>query len=200
MIKYDLNKDPRIRDISAVILAGGKNTRIQLEKSLIKIKGDHIIDIQIEKLESIFEEIIIVTQKEDIIMKFPHLKIIADEFHDCGPLAGIHSALKHSNAEAIFVFACDMPFLSTKIIRKQIAAFNKAKFDVLVPKHSDGIEPLHAIYSKSSLYYLTQCLYQKKYSVRSFYNKVKVNYLEFNNMEIIRFFNINTHADLKKII
>ena len=190
----------KTKKLSAVILAGGKNSRIQREKSLIKIKGDHIIDIQVKILESIFEEIIIVTQKEDIIKKFPNLKIISDEFQNCGPLAGIHSALKKSNTEAIFVFACDMPFLDTHVIRRQILAFNRGNYDVLVPKHHAGIEPLHAIYSKASLIYLTECLCNKNYSVRSFYNKVNVKYLNFSNKKIVKFFNINTHIDLKEII
>ncbi len=190
----------KIKNISAVILAGGKNSRIKQEKSLIKIKGNHIIDKQVELLENIFENIIIVTNKEEIKRKFPNLKIVEDEFQNCGPLGGIHAAMKNSNTESLFVFACDMPCLESSIILRQIATYRSTATDILVPRHEDGIEPLHAIYSKTNLPFLEECLIAGRYSVRSFYNKVNVKYIDFEKKYIKYFFNINTHTDLKKII
>lgn len=190
----------KINDISAVILAGGKNSRIQREKSLIKIKGNHIIDKQVKLLENIFENIIIVTNKEAIKRKFPNLTIVEDEFLNCGPLGGIHAAMKNSKTEAIFVFACDMPCLEPSIILRQIATYRSTSTDILVPQHKDGIEPLHAIYSKTNLPYLEESIGAGRYSVRSFYNKVNVKYIDFEGKYIKYFFNINTHTDLKKII
>ena len=190
----------KINDISAVILAGGKNSRIQQEKSLIKIKGNHIIDKQVKLLENIFENIIIVTNKEEIKRKFSNLKIVEDEFKNCGPLGGIHTSLKNSDTEAIFVFACDMPCLNPSIILQQIAIYRSTTCDILVPRHDEGIEPLHAIYSKTNLPYLEKCLNADRYSVRSFYSKVNAKYFELEKIYINCFYNINTYADLKKII
>jgi molybdopterin-guanine dinucleotide biosynthesis protein A len=190
----------KINDITAVILAGGKNSRINQEKSLIRFQGDCLIDRQVELLQSIFENIIIATSKESIKEKFPTMQLVEDEYINCGPLSGIHSAMKHSPTKSVFVFACDMPFLDTSIILRQISVFRRSNADILVPRHAEGIEPLHAIYSISNLPYLEECLKTKRYSVRSFYQKSHTEYLDFASQYIRNFFNINTPYDLQKII
>jgi molybdenum cofactor guanylyltransferase len=186
-------------DITAVILAGGKNSRIQQEKSLLNIRGTYLIDRQVELLSTIFEQIIIVTAKDIIKNRFPAIRTIEDEFFDCGPLGGIHAAIKNSRSEAVFVFACDMPNLSREIINKQIETYHNTPEDVLVPRHEEGIEPLHAIYSSSNLPFLEKCLNNRSYSVRSFYQKSNTRYLDFDKKEIPYFFNINTHSDLSRL-
>jgi len=190
----------KIKNITAVILAGGKNTRIQREKSLIKIQGDYLIDKQVTLLESIFENIIISTSKEVIRSRFPSLQIVEDEYIHCGPLGGIHAAMKYAHTEAVFVFACDMPYLDANVILQQIAVFRNSKLDILVPRHAEGIEPLHAIYSRANLSFLEECLKTGKYSVRSFYKKSNTGYLDFESRFINNFYNINTQRDLQKII
>ncbi len=190
----------KIKDITAVILAGGKNSRINQEKSLIRFRGDSLIDRQVELLQSIFENIIIATSKESIKEKFPRMQIAEDEYRNCGPLGGIHSAMKHAPTNIVFVFACDMPFLDSSIIFRQIAAFRNSSAEILVPRHAEGIEPLHAIYSTNNLPYLEKCLKTKRYSVRSFYQRSNTDYLDFEPQYIENFFNINTPDDLKNII
>jgi len=190
----------KIKDISVVILAGGKNSRIKKEKSLLKINGDHLIDKQVQLLSNIFENIIIVTSKDEIKRKFPDLLIVEDEFKNCGPLGGIHTAMKHASTSSIFVFACDMPNLTNSIILQQVATFRNTTCDILVPRHEEGIEPLHAIYSNTNLPFLEKCLVAGRYSVRSFYNQVNAGYLDLEAKHINGFFNINTYADLKKIV
>ena len=186
----------RTKDITAVILAGGKNSRLQVEKSLLTIDGCHLIDRQVMLLKEIFEKIIIVSSKIEIKHKFPDLKIVEDKFKDCGPLGGIHAAMQEADTNSIFVFACDMPFLNKKTIHKQIAVFQNSNIQILVPRNSNGIEPLHAIYSVSNIKQLENCLNTKRFSVRSFYEKSKTSYIDFNDSHRKDFYNINTAKDL----
>lgn len=190
----------KINDISAVVLAGGKNTRIRKEKSLIEIQGIPLIDHQIKLLGNIFGNIIIVSAKPAIKNRFPDLMIVEDEFTNCGPLGGIHAAMKHSQTKSIFVFACDMPYLNESIILRQILAYQNDAVDVLVPRHIEGIEPLHAIYSVSNLPFLEKHLNLGLHSVRSFYKQVRTKYLDLEAKQIKFFYNINTSNDLLKII
>ena len=41
---------------------------------------------------------------------------IVDIVPDCGPLGGIHAALTAARGDAVFVAACDMPFLSVAFV------------------------------------------------------------------------------------
>lgn len=190
----------KISDITAVILAGGKNTRINREKSLIKINDDFLIDRQVNLLRKIFCNIIIITSKIELINRFSDIKTFEDQFKECGPLGGIHAAISEAETDAVFVFACDMPNLNEFVIRNQIESYHCEKKEIIVPSHREGIEPLHAIYSVKSLPFLEDNLKKGKLSVRSFYEYCDTRYLGFKDSEIKYFFNINTSEDLKKII
>jgi molybdenum cofactor guanylyltransferase len=191
-----------VNNISGAILAGGDNKRFGgLTKANIVIEGATIISRIISVIGDLFPEIIIVTNKPEEFREFIQCKIIADQYLQAGPLAGIHAALKSSSEEAIFVFAGDMPFLSTKIITDQINEFDKGERDILIPKVSHFIEPLHAIYRKSVLNDLGKFISERKSkAVRDFLNEVNVGYLEIPNTEQNRkaFTNINSPSDLPK--
>ena len=109
----------KAKNISGVILAGGENKRFDgIIKSNIIIRGSSIISRIIDTISDIFEEIIIVTNTPEKFHPFNNCKIVADQFLKAGPLGGIHSAIKASSKESVFIFAGDMPFLDKKIIYK----------------------------------------------------------------------------------
>ncbi len=68
---------------------------------------------------------------------------------DLGPLGGILTALRHAATPAIFVVACDMPFLDTGLIREMVSALGE--FDAVAARIDDRFEPLHAVYHRRIL-------------------------------------------------
>lgn len=187
-------------DITAVILAQGKNSRIGLEKCLLKQAGTTIIQNEIKILSKIFENIIIISSKEKLKKILPELDFYDDIYKDIGPLGGIHSALKHVKTTAAFIFASDMSNLSEKLILKQIERYKNQESDVLVPRHKEGIEPLHSIYSKRCLASIEDNISQNIYSIRKFYSRLSVSYFDVKDFEIISFFNINTLEDYNRFL
>ena len=185
-------------NMTAVILAGGKNSRMKREKAFLKINRILLLEHTIRVLKPIFKEIIIVTAKNEIKERFGNFKIVEDEFVGCGPLAGIHVSLKYSKFDDIMVFACDMPNLNPKLITLEIDKYNEFNdiVEAFVPKHSEGIEPLHAIYSKSILKNVEDKLLGGKYSVRSFYKEICIRYWEIEEKYICNFINVNCPEDL----
>ncbi len=100
---------------TGVILCGGKSSRMNTDKALLKLGESTIIEIIYNKLKNIFKEVLI--SANDIEKyKFLNAKIIKDIYTDRGPLAGIHSALKYSESEKIFVTACDIQLVPTELI------------------------------------------------------------------------------------
>lgn len=188
--------------ISGVILAGGTNKRFEgITKANIVISGETIISRIVFTISSLFDEIIIVTNKPEEFLAFIQYKIVKDQYLKAGPLGGIHAALKASSENAIFVFAGDMPFLDKKIITDQINKFNRGEYDVLIPEVDQFIEPLHAIYRKSVLNDLERFLSEgKSRAVTDFLNEVNVGYLQMPRTEKIKiaFANINSPSDLDK--
>ncbi len=190
--------------ISGAILTGGDNKRFGgTTKSNIVIGGKPIILRIIDTIKEIFNEIIIVTNTPAEFSDYLQCKIISDQYLKAGPLGGIHAALKSSSGEAIFVIAGDMPFLNKKIILDEINEFNTAKYDILIPRIGQNIEPLHSIYGTSVLDKLEKFMKERKTrSVRDFLSEMNVGYLQIQESEISKkaFTNINSPSDISRII
>ena len=191
-------------NISGVILAGGDGKRFNgIIKTRILIDGKTIISRIIDTIGDIFDEIIIVTNTPEEFSEFSNYKIITDQFLNIGPLGGIHSALKASEKEALFVFAGDMPLLDKEFIGRQIDYFNLNKCEVLIPQVNKYTEPLHGIYKKNLINALEEYLIvNHNYAVREFLKKVNVSYLQFEESEKTRsaFININSPNDVPLLI
>lgn len=192
-----------VRNISGVILAGGACKRFDgIIKAKIVIDGKTIISRIIEILSEIFEETIIVTNVPDEFNEYKSCKIIKDLFLDKGPLGGIHSALKETDREALFVVAGDMPFLEKELIVKQVDFYDNNRCDVLIPQINKYVEPLHGIYKKNILRNLEEYLEgENDYAIREFLNKVNTRYmhLEGSGKYTHVFTNINSPSDISDI-
>lgn len=184
--------------ITAVILAGGRSSRLHQEKSLLVIEGESLLTRTLELVRGIFLHSLLVTSKAEIRAEFPFCPTVEDEFASCGPLAGIHAALQRALTDSIFVFACDMPRLDPTMIKRQINCYDRLPCDILIPRHSRGLEPLHAIYHRHCLPFIEANLRKGINPVRSFFPYVAVRYYQTRKCDC--FFNINTQQDLDRVI
>jgi molybdopterin-guanine dinucleotide biosynthesis protein A len=192
-----------VKNITGVILAGGANKRFHgTTKAKIVIDGKTIISRILDTIGDIFPEIIIVTNNPEEFKEFTGYKLAGDYFINAGPLGGIHTALKTSSNEDVFVFAGDMPLLDKKLIVSQINFYYNSICDTLVPQFDENIEPLHAIYNMSVLNKLEKYLSgDRDYAVREFLKSVNVKYMKLENSEKIKnaFTNINSPSDISLV-
>lgn len=156
--------------LTALILCGGKSTRMGRPKAFLPYRGtlmiSHIIDLALQ----LFSEVLLVTNEPD---SFENLKIdiVKDIIPNRGPLGGILSGLLIANHEQCFVLACDMPFVSSKLISEMIKKGQKS--DMLVLMHDKGIEPLIGIYSKNCISALEEALFSGKTNLHEFASNLK---------------------------
>ncbi|HOM43322.1 MAG TPA: molybdenum cofactor guanylyltransferase, partial [Bacillota bacterium] len=135
---------------TAIILAGGKSSRMGFDKQFLKLRDKYVIEIIAEKLEKVFSEIIIVTGRPEEYAKYG-FKLVEDEVRNFGPLAGIHVGLKNSGSIYNYVVACDMPFINLKYIRYMMQLIEESDgcVDGVITKLGDWIEPFNAFYSQN---------------------------------------------------
>lgn len=187
-------------NVSAVILAGGANKRFNGKtKANIQISGVRIIARTIKVLHELFDDIIIVTNTPDDFKGYQHFTIVPDEIKNVGPLGGIHAALRVAKNDAVFVFASDMPCISSDLVKKHIEFYKKRSCDAAIPRIKDFKEPLHAIYNKRIFSELDKFLKgSDKYSIENFIKDLNVRYHNLEDTEEYRkaFININTPQDL----
>lgn len=187
-----------------LVLAGGENKRLGKDKAHLTVRGIKVLDRIINELEKVRkkkEQIILVGRKDfsPSIKNHRTGKIVEDIIPGKGPLGGIYSGLSHSNAQFNLAIACDMPFLQWDFIEYMRSLVENC--DILIPYHSRGLEPLHAIYSKTCIPEIEKKLRQKKYKIQEVLPCMKVKFIGEKEIRIFApperlFFNINTEKDL----
>jgi molybdopterin-guanine dinucleotide biosynthesis protein A len=186
--------------VSAAILAGGLNKRFNGKtKANIQISGVRIIARTIKVLHELFDDIIIVTNTPEEFKGYSHFTLVPDEIKNVGPLGGIHAAMTVAKNNAVFVFASDMPCISTDLVKKHIEFYNKRKCDAAIPRIKDFKEPLHSIYNKRIFNKLDDFLNSaNKYSIENFLKDLNVRYHNLEDKDEYKkaFVNINTPKDL----
>lgn len=192
-----MNSCPRLG--GAIILAGGDSSRLGCPKPLLELDGVPLIEIVVRRLSLLFEQITVVTDRQDLFTALP-VKLTGDLLTGCkkSPLRGIHAGLSASGRPYQFVAACDMPFINLNLIR-YMADF-APQYDVVVPRIGSYYQPLHAFYRRSCLDSMRLYIEQGECKVTAFYDKIKVRYISYS--EIVRFdpdqrsfFNVNTWTD-----
>ncbi len=181
---------------TAAILAGGKNIRMDGQKKyLMPFQGQTLLTRMITKLSPLFSDIIIVSNDDpSMFAEYSVSSIVADFYPGKGPLAGIHAALCNANDRPVFVFACDYPMLDASLIQSQCDAFVMKSMDALVPRHPQGFEPLHAIYSQACTEVANQLLTERpNVRILDMLNIVRTQYLDMVYQSA--FNNFNTPED-----
>jgi molybdopterin-guanine dinucleotide biosynthesis protein A len=182
------------KQINAYILAGGKSSRMGTDKGLLLIEGKEMIQYVIEQMQSIFENLVIVSNNPEY-EKFG-LEVIPDLIKNIGPAGGIYTALKHSDSQLNFVVSCDMPFVTKEAIEFIVTNSNESQIVLL--ENQGRLEPLFGIYSKDCEPIWLQNIEEGKVKLQDMVKNFKLKTIPVENNEIFAasfFKNINTKAD-----
>ena len=132
---------------SAAILAGGQATRFGgRDKSALLVDGRTILDRQIAELAPLTADLLIVGRGNGDVTR---ARVIHDIVPGCGPLGGLHAALTEARGDALFLVACDMPYVSSPFIAYLLSLAGDA--DIVVPRSERGYHPLCAVYTRACL-------------------------------------------------
>lgn len=138
--------------LTGVILAGGDHQRMGGEnKALLPIYDELLIQRQIREMESICDEIIIVTNEPKPFLRVVDVsvRIITDFIRGKGPMGGLHAGLSLAEHEEAWVVGCDMPLVSAQAARFMQQFKDEFKLEAVVPRIGGRLEMLHSIYNTS---------------------------------------------------
>jgi molybdopterin-guanine dinucleotide biosynthesis protein A len=170
-------------------------------KAFLEIDGVPIIQRIHNLFKTLFPEILIVTNEVELFHNF-QAKIHRDLIPGQGALGGLYTGIHYSSFHHAFCVACDMPFLKGSVIRYLIKKIED--YDVVVPRTEDGLQPLHAFYSKNCLGPIRETMEHKDFKIIDIYPRVRVNIVEeaeFRHLDPTRksFLNVNTPEELRLI-
>ena len=185
MVKSGVNQlepaSPALRPVEICILAGGLSSRMGRDKSRLRLGRKTLLGhVRAVALETGWPVRII---REDLVTR-------------CGPLGGIVTALRTSRARFVMFLACDMPFVSPRLLerlwdtacRDERGAFAVADKRVGFP----CILPTSALATVESL------VTAKRFSLQILATTLRSRRLSVQVSEALTLFNVNTPEDWAK--
>jgi len=185
------------KDGAAIILAGGRSSRMGRPKAMLHFAGEPLISHIVRKLASLFSQVIVVAAPGQEIPPMG-ITLVRDEVSYQGPVGGIYYGMRASDHPICFVTSCDAPFLSVPLISHLLSQISG--YDVVVPVWEERLEPLHAVYRSSVLPVLQAQLERNELRPIFLYDKVctcKVFEEEIRRFDPdgLSFLNMNTPED-----
>lgn len=150
---------------AAVILTGGKSSRMGTDKALLHIGEKTFTEEIYRRLKRNFDNIVLSVSAID---KYAGLNLKAEQVEDVyqsiGPMGGIYSVLKNTGYDQIFVVGVDNPFISEKAV-KTIMDLGQGYDICLIEKENGRLQPLFAMYGNSCIPYMEQMIAKKIYKM-----------------------------------
>lgn len=188
---------PVHKNITAIILAGGKSSRMKTEKGLVPFNGKPLVQHVIDAVKKITDNILIVTANPAYRqLGYPCFE---DEIKEKGALGGIYTGLINSSSQKNIVVGCDMPFLSPAVLNGLIG--NCKGFDVLLTIYKDKEEPLCSVYDKNCIPHFKNLIEKDQLKITDGMVGLKTRTISFDKECWFignEFTNINSVEELKK--
>jgi molybdenum cofactor guanylyltransferase len=131
---------------SAAILAGGRASRFGgRDKSALVVEGRPILERQLAALSQVADDVMLVVGKE--MPPRADVRVVRDLVTASGPLGGLDAALTAARHDALVLVACDMPFVTARLLGHLLGL--TAGADAVVPRTERGYHPLCAAYTRA---------------------------------------------------
>ncbi len=197
----DTHASTRSPALSAVILSGGKSSRMGRPKALLPFDDKPLIAHLVQRLSQRFSDIVVVAAPDQTLPALP-VTLVHDTVAYQGPVGGLYYGLRAIRGAAAFVTSCDVPFLQLPFIDYLVSQLdhNGHAYDVVVPVWQDRLQPLHAVYRRRVVPHLQAQLAAQRLRPVYLYDTVptrKVPSAEIKRFdpEGLSFLNMNTPAD-----
>lgn len=182
-------------NIGAIILAGGKSSRMGSDKGLLLLNGKPMVAYVIDTIKQITDDIIIIS--DQTAYKVFGVPVYEDLIKEAGPLAGIYAGLTYSKHNKNIVVSCDVPFVSEKLLQYLINCCKN--YDVTIPIKNNKTHQVIGIYDKKCITVFKKELDNNQRKMKLALEKINLNVVDTNQFDKKEFTNINTPAELKEI-
>ncbi len=187
-------------NISAVILAGGRATRMGGEdKGLIHLAGRPLVAYVIDALRPQVGAILInANRNQDRYAQFGY-PVIADEIQGyCGPLAGIASGMQAAGTDYIVTSPCDSPFLPLDLVARLAKRRYETQAEICVATDGSRIQPVFSLIRRALLPSLRTYLDSGGRKVDAWYATRSTVEVDFSDVPDT-FLNLNTAHELARV-
>jgi molybdopterin-guanine dinucleotide biosynthesis protein A len=184
---------------SAVLLAGGKSSRMGRDKAGVLLDGHPLWQRQLATLRRLEPPELFISGKWDGAYVGAAVEVVPDVTPGCGPLSGIEASLCRAVHPLLLVLAIDLPAMTPEFLSRLIHSAVVAGTGV-VPRLDGWFEPLAAVYPRRCLPLVQECLRSDDLSMQAFIRRALAANLvvpwELAAQDAGLFRNVNSPADL----
>lgn len=184
------------------ILAGGRARRMGGQKVMLPLLGVPLIERVRNRLTAVCGRVVTVGGN----VQLDGAESVEDRYPGAGSMGGIATALWYAEtasptAEWVLCVGCDMPFLEAALLLHLYALREGA--DIVVPRVTEGYEPLCAFYRTSCLPPLEELMGRGNLRIFDLFGKVRTRVvgeaeLRSRDVELQSFINVNSPDDLER--
>lgn len=193
-----------MKSVTAIVLVGGRSTRLGRNKAREIIDGRPIIQRVLDAVQPLADEVLLVAARGQDTAWLPRggpIRHIVDTHAESGPLVGIYSGLAAAHSDCCVAVACDMPFLNTELLQSLVELLHG--YDAVVPRLEGRAQSLHAVYARSCAKVMHSALERESRALRDVLRDMNVRWVEDQEMPEARSltlscFNVNTPGDLER--
>jgi molybdopterin-guanine dinucleotide biosynthesis protein A len=187
-----------LAECAGYVLVGGRSSRMGCDKALLPWKGKPLAQwVAGAVAQSMLTATLVGAPERYSGLGF---RVIPDLFPGEGPLGGILTALRDSQAEWNLIVACDMPGLDAQLLARLLQTARQSEAGVLLPIVRVGVDesrpqPLCAVYRKTCLAPLEAAFAQGTRKVTAALAAVRTVRVPMEMEEVPQFQNVNTPED-----
>jgi molybdopterin-guanine dinucleotide biosynthesis protein A len=188
--------------LSAIVLAGGKSSRMGQDKALIGIEGVPLLRRVCEAALQCTSRVYVVTpwieRYREVIPPTCHLiqeQPLPAETRPHGPLVGFAQALAHVETDWVLLLACDLPCLQGKVLQRWAGELQSSGDAIaLLPRTEKGWDVLCGFYRTKCLTSLIAAIERGERSFQGWLAQETIKEITVSDPGML--FNCNTREDL----
>jgi molybdenum cofactor guanylyltransferase len=165
--------------LGGIILAGGQSSRMGRPKPWLIIDGEPMLARIARVVSEVTSPVVVVAAVGQSLPELPaNITRLDDDEPQLGPLMGLAVGLRalHTQAEAVFVTACDVPFFPVEGIRHLLANLGDA--DAVVPHVAGRKHLLTAVYRTRIWPQVVARLERRELALMGLLGELQVNWVE----------------------
>ncbi|MDR3166394.1 MAG: molybdenum cofactor guanylyltransferase [Treponema sp.] len=137
-------------DVGAVILTGGKSSRMKRNKAFLPLGNSTFLERLLEELDDFPEVLISAAPGETGLYDSFNRPVLEDFYTGRGPIGGLYTALVRCRSSRLLALGCDKPLFQGELGKFLAERACSGGYEALVLRTTDGrLHPLCAIYTAS---------------------------------------------------
>jgi molybdopterin-guanine dinucleotide biosynthesis protein A len=170
----------------AVILAGGKSSRMGLPKATLPFGPELMLQRVVRLLTPIVQPIVVVAASgQQLPPLSADILLTRDKRQGRGPLEGLLAGLTAIEplAEAAYVTSCDVPLLAPQFVKGMIAQLGDC--DIAVPVEGEFPHPLASVYRTTVQPHVRELLASDRLRPAFLFDLVKTRFVPVEGLQAV---------------